>query len=276
MKIHHPIDDRATKRGLEEIAGGLEKIGSLSRRRVLKAGAVTVGGLLLGSFAGLWRKTNEVFADEPVETGKFIFPRLQFSTTDATPKHWDISPGGDVILRRELGKLTNVNVSMEPKIVRLRDFDEMCRYPFVFMTAGGSFELPPNEEQNLHEFLERGGFVLADDCMGVGGAVGNDTDAFFRCYLKLINKLYPDNPMRKIPYDHEIFHIYFDFPKGCPEMQGVPHGAYGLFEPGTGRIMTWLSSGDIHCGWCNRFWKPEQNLEAIKMGINVIIYFLSH
>ena len=141
------------------------------------------------------------------------------------------------------------------------------------MTAGGGFELPPNEEQNLHEFLERGGFILADDCVGTTDAT---RDAFFQCYLKLINKLYPDNPMRKIPFDHEIFHSYYDFPNGCPHMQGVPHGAYGLFEPGTGRIMTILIPGDIHCGWVCRFWDMNKNMEAIKMGINVIVYFLSH
>jgi hypothetical protein len=59
-------------------------------------------------------------------------------------------------------------------------------------------------------------------------------------------------------------------------MQGVPHGAHGLFERGTGRIMTYLDPGDIHCGWQCRFWGMEKNMEAIKMGINVIIYFLTH
>ena len=162
---------------------------------------------------------------------------------------------------------------MDPKVVRLGDFDEMCQNPFVFMTAGGGFELPPNEEQNLHEFLERGGFILADDCVG---ETPQTRDAFFQCYMKLINKLYPDNPMRKIPYDHEIFHNYYDFPEGCPFMQGINHGAYGLFEPGTGRIMTILTPGDIHCGWVCKFWAMDKNMEAIKMGINIIIYFLSH
>ena len=89
-------------------------------------------------------------------------------------------------------------------------------------------------------------------------------------------KMFPENPMLKIPYDHEIFHIYFDFPEGSPHMQGVKHGAYGLFEPGTGRIMTVNTPGDLHCGWCNSFFTPEKNLAAIKMGINIIIYFLSH
>jgi hypothetical protein len=272
------LADPHAQRNMDILAGGLEKIESLSRRRFLKQGAKSAGGMVLATtFLGTFINylgTMSARADKTVETGKFVFPRLQFSTVDTTRKHWDISPEGDVILRHELRKLTNVNISMEPKIVRLSDFEEMCLNPFVFMTAGGAFRLPENEEKNLHEFLERGGFILADDCMGLGG--GNEVDAFFRCYSALINRLYPDNPMRKIPLDHEIFHCYFDFPNGCPELQGVPHGAYGLFEPGTGRIMTWLSSGDIHCGWVCAYWSMEKNMEAIKMGINIIIYFLSH
>ena len=272
------LADPNADRYADEIAGGLEKIESLSRRRFLQKGAKSAGGLFLSSlFVSTFINylgTMTGRADQAVETGKFIFPRLQFSTVDGTGKHWDISPQGDSILRQQLKGLTNVNISMEPKIVRLSDFDDMCRNPFVFMTAGGAFTLPPNEEQNLAEFLRRGGFILADDCMGVGG--GNDVDAFFQCYTKLINRIYPDNPLRRIPNDHEIFHCYFDFPNGCPELQGIPHGAYGLFEPGTGRIMTWLSSGDIHCGWVCKFWSMETNMSAIKMGINIIVYFLSH
>ena len=162
---------------------------------------------------------------------------------------------------------------MEPRIVRLGEFDDMVRNPFVLMTAGGSFALPADEEKNLREFLERGGFIFADDCMGIGPG---GPDAFFRCYRALIDKLYPDNPMRKIPYDHEIFHIYFDFENGCPFMQGVNHGAYGLFEPGTGRITTLLSPGDLHCGWCCQYWPVEKNMAAIKMGINIVQYYLTH
>jgi hypothetical protein len=264
----HLLHDRVFRKNLDEIAGGIDRIESLSRRGFLNLGMRAAGGLLLGSFAA------KAFGAKSVETDKFIFPRLQFSTIDGTPKHWDISPEGDAILRRELKRLTNINVSMEPKVVRLGDFEDMCLNPFVFMTAGGSFELPENEERNLHEFLTRGGFIMADDCVGVGAPVNRD--AFFRCYTKLISKVFPDNPMRKIPFDHEIFHIYFDFKEGAPELQGVPHGSYGLFEPGTGRIMSWLSSGDLHCGWCSHWFTPEKNTEAIKMGINVIIYFLTH
>ncbi|MDD5351534.1 MAG: DUF4159 domain-containing protein [Chthoniobacteraceae bacterium] len=272
MNSHPPMHDAGRGFPLDEIAGGLEEIERLSRRRFLGAGAKAAGALLAGAFLEFLGVAS-ARADKTVETGKFIFPRLAFSTVDGSRKLWNISPEGDAILRRELKRLTNINVSMDPKVVRLGDFDEMCLNPFVFMTSGGAFQLPDDEEKNLHEFLERGGFILADDCVGT---TPQTRDAFFRCYQGLINKLYPDNPMRKIPSDHEIFHNYFDFPEGCPHMQGVPHGAYGLFEPVTGRIMTWLSPGDIHCGWTCRFWEMEKNTQAIKMGINIIIYFLSH
>ena len=159
------------------------------------------------------------FAGQPpsatCRTGQFVFPRLQFSVYDETVDIWNIGPIGDVNLRHKLQELTNINVSQEPRVVRLGDFDDMCRNPFIFMTSEGYFKLTAVEEKNLREFLERGGFILADDCVYV-----TKGDRFFLCYRDLINKLYPDNPMRKIPYDHEIFHCYFDFPNGAPHCQG--------------------------------------------------------
>ena len=85
--------------------------------------------------------------------------------------------------------------------------------------------------------------------------------------------------LRPVPLDHEILHAYFDFDDGCPHMQGVRAGrsnAYALFERGTGRIMTFATPGDLHCGWMCRYFGHQQDMQAIKMGINIVIYFLSH
>jgi hypothetical protein len=270
-KVCHRTNDLALGRMAEQLAGGWDTIRRLSRRRMLRAGAAAAGGALLGSVFGFLGGEKRAAADQAVKTGQFIFPRLQFSVKDETVDRWNVGPVGDVNLRKKLMELTNINVSLEPKVVRLGDFDELCRHPFVFMTSEGYFDLPAQEEWNLREFLERGGFVLADDCVYVARE-----DRFFRDYIKLINKLFPDNPVRKIPLDNEIYHIYYDFPRGSPHMQGVPHGAHGLFERGTGRIMTYIDPGDMHCGWMMRYWANEKNIEAIKMGINVIIYFLTH
>jgi len=257
--------------------GGLERIEHLRSRRSFLRGSVAAGAGMLAALGALAGGLRKALGDEAVETGKFIFPRLQFSVLDGTPDIWNVGPSGDVILRKKLRELSNINVSMDPKVVRLGDFDELCRYPFVFMTSEGFFKLPDKEEKNLREYLERGGLILADDCVFAG-----KDDRFFRCYRDLINRLFPENKMRHIPPEHEIYHIHFDFgKKGSPHMQGVQvhdgfSGAWGLFEKGTGRIMTYLDPGDLHCGWMCKYWGLEKSMEAIKMGINVILYFLSH
>ena len=272
-RIIHCKRDLALGRAADGLADGCQVVQDLTRRRFLSQGAAALGGTFLGTFGNLFRD-GRACADRIVKTGQFIFPRLQFSVYDNTPDIWNAGPVGDVHVRQKLRELTNINVSTELKVVRLDDFDDMVRHPFVFMTSEGYFKLKPSEERNLREFVERGGFILADDCVYTHSRA--QEDRFFRTYNALVNKLFPDNPMRKIPYDHEIFHIYYDFDDGCPHMQGVPHGAYGLFERGTGRIMTISVPGDIHCGWINQFWEPAMNMEAIKMGINIVIYFLSH
>jgi hypothetical protein len=236
--------------------------------------------------------------ESTVKTGEFFFPRLKFHVKDRTMDNWDVGPSGDVVLRRKLTELTNINVSQEPVVVELDDLAKMAKYPYVFMTSESEFELDPKHAENLREFLLRGGFVHADDCCHptTKGAIhasdigenfeykiradskkgGVDGDRFFMDYVRMINQLFPDNPMRRIPDKHEIYRSYFEFPKGCPLMQGVDHGAWGLFEKGTGRLMTIATPGDLHCGWMSRYWEPAKNSEAVKMGINILMYYLTH
>ena len=248
----------------------------LNRRELLKAalaGTAALAGASLLPGGLLSRAAAQAAARPPkaVKTGTFFFPRLMFHVKDETGDQWNTDPIGDVILRRRLSELTNINVSQDPVVVRLADLDNMCRYPFVFATSEGYFDLPRNEERNLREFLLRGGFVHADDCV-----LGRTGDRFFRDYVKMMNRLFPDNRMRRVPNDHELYRCYFNFANGSPHLQGVNHGGYGLFEKGTGRIMTYVTPGDLHCGWCYMWFSKEQNDAAVRMGINIIIYYLTH
>jgi len=262
-----------------------ELLGCLDRREFLRA-ALVGGGALAASSLLPWgglsaqpappRPAKPPGAPKPVKTGTFFFPRMMFHVKDETGDQWNTDPVGDVILRRRLAKLTNINVSQDPIVVRLADLDAMCRYPFVFATSEGYFDLPRNEEKNLKEFLLRGGFVHADDCV-----LGRTGDRFFQDYVKMINRLFPDNEMRPIPKNHELYHCYFDFPEGAVYLQGNRNlkGDYGLFEKGTGRIMTLCSPWDYHCGWCSiqtHWFTPEKSEAAVRMGINIIIYYLTH
>ena len=76
-KAHEPgAEDLARMR--DELAGGIEAVRELSRRKFHTGGAAALGGLALGSFAELLAGTKKAFADT-VKTGLFVFPRLQFA-----------------------------------------------------------------------------------------------------------------------------------------------------------------------------------------------------
>ncbi len=246
----------------------------LSRREFLKAvavGAAALAGPAAPPVVRPARAAAAGVARRAVKTGVFHFPRLMFHVSDNTGHHWNAGPIGDVILRKRLRDLTNVNASQDPIVVRGNDLDHMCRYPFVFMTSEGYFKLPADEEKNLKEFLIRGGFVHADDCV-----YDKHGKRFFTDYVKMINRLFPDNEMREVPKTHEIYHCYFDFPGGAPQIREARNTSYALFEKGTGRIMTYCTAGDLHCGWTCRYFPKDRNELAIRMGINIIIYYLTH
>ena len=149
--------------------------------------------------------------------------------------------------------------------------ESLTRYPFVFATDEQHFKFSQKEEDNLVEFVRRGGFIYGDDCV-----IGSTGILFFLDFRKMMNRIFPDNPMRRVPDDHELYHCYFDLPRGLPYLQGQDLGSWATFDRSGGRILTLLTPTDMHCGWTCRFFTPEQNMESLKMGINIIIYYLSH
>ena len=246
-------------------------LGGLSRREFLRAASVGAAAVCgAGGLLGPRRLLAAEQAPGRVKTGTFYFPRLVFHVKDNTGDHWGAGPVGDVILRKRLSELTNVNASTDPVVVRLADMDHLCRYPFVFATSEGYFDLPDGEKKNLKEFLQRGGFIHGDDCV-----LDTHGDRFFRDFVRIIDELFPENPMREVPFDHEIYHCYFDF-DGPPQIREAKNRGFGLFEKDTGRIMAYASSGDLHCGWTCRYFPKDRNEAAIRMGVNIIIYYLTH
>ena len=54
--------------------------------------------------------------------------------------------------------------------------------------------------------------------------------------------------------------------------QGLPD--MGLFIED--RLVAFLTVGDLHCGWTSRFFTPKVHEECLKMGLNIIVYALTH
>jgi len=209
----------------------------------------------------------------------FHWARVKFNNIGETVDKWNVWPQSDIFLMEELKRCTGLNIDPNWYVASLEDLNEMCKFPFLFMTSDGEFEFTPTEQENLVEYLKRGGFLLVDDCVANGEY---RIDAFFIDFKAKIEKLF-GRRMTPLPNDHEIYHSFYDLPNGMPYVQGIQHGGHALFIDG--RMSIFLSPTDIHCGWHGQ-WERSVNgygmysdrgcKEATQLGINILMYVMTH
>ena len=288
----------------------------INRRQFLK----TASGNILGAAfaaAGIETVTKGSISNEgPGDLDKydFLMPRVKYAHQRKEVDRWNVRPGGDANLLRELSAVIRCRVKpirgvrdWDPQwaaegqlnaVVTFDEPDELKKYPFLFMTGENHYTFEDNQKENLKEYILRGGFLLMDDCV-----VDTGGDFFYQSSYALLENTFGRGAVKRIPREHEVFHNVYDlggsglphmqyiqpqiptFPwmirqpklNSLPVMQGQNHGARGVFIGD--RLAVFLSSTDIHCGWCDShgFTFGRHNYKkAIQMGINIIMYAISH
>lgn len=167
-------------------------------------------------------------------------------------------------LKDELG----LTPATERKIVKLTD-DDLFSYPMLYIVGHGNIVFTPEEAARLRAYLERGGFLFANDDYGM--------DASFRREMK---KVLPESPFVELPLDHPIYKTPYRFPNGLPKIHehagGAPHG-YGMF---IGKRMAVFYDFNTDIG--DGLEAPEihkdpaiKREQAFQMAVNVIYYALT-
>jgi hypothetical protein len=285
----------------------------ISRRQFLKAaGGIIVGAAFCGR-AGRARGEQDYspqYVDD-LDRYDFVMPRVRFTHEKREVDRWNVRPGGDANLLREFSSAIRCKVKpiagaldWQPQwagegqlnaVVSFDSIDEVKRYPFLFMTGENHYGFKEKQKENLKEYIYRGGFLLMDDCV-----VGSGGDFFYKSSYALLEEVFGGGSVRRIPNEHEVFHNVYDLGEaGLPYMQrqnrmvffgargrrqtnlpymhGQNHGARGVFIGE--RLAVFLSSTDIHCGWCDshgfEFGRASYE-KAIQMGVNIIMYAITH
>jgi len=182
---------------------------------------------------------------------------------------WYANPTSLPNLLAALRGRTDVDVDDRPVTVAPDD-EALFLCPIVHMTGHGRVTFSDDEAAALRDYLTRGGFLWADDNYGM--------DSSFR---EAMAKVLPDARFVELPFDHEIYHSFYDFPGGLPKIHehdgGPPHG-YGLFHDG--RLVAFYSfNTDIGDGMEDEevhHDPPEKHEAALRMGVNVVVYALSN
>ena len=142
---------------------------------------------------------------------------------------------------------------------------DLFLYPFIHMTGHGNVVFSNSEAENLRVYLEGGGFLHIDDNYGM--------DEFIRVELK---KVFPNNELLELPFDHEIFQQKYKF-NGLPkihEHDGKRPQAFGIIIDGR-VVCLYTYETDLSDGWENSEVhndSPEKREQALKMGANILMY----
>jgi hypothetical protein len=160
-------------------------------------------------------------------------------------------------------------VDMEEKSVGIED-EELLAHPFLFATGHGTFRLTDSERERLRAYLLAGGFLFINDSYGLDASV-----------RKAVAELFPEKKFEEIPFDHPIYHSFFDFPNGPPKIhehdKKAPTG-WGISVDGR-LVLYYLHESDIGDGWEDpqvHNDPSDKRQEALKMGLNIVTYSLMH
>ncbi len=196
-------------------------------------------------------------------------------------------------LLRGLRRYTTIDASSEGYKAMSLTNPALFEFPFLYINmkrvplySGNGPNFNPEEAASLREYMLRGGFVMIDDFWG---------PEHWQDFLVELAKIFPEHRPKKLPIDHPIFHSFFDIQeiKQVPgrgvtwgfgmgfilDSADYPTSVHGVFDD-EGRLMMVVNyNTDLGDGWehtFNEFYPTRYCNAAYKIGINTIIYALSH
>jgi len=196
--------------------------------------------------------------------GKFFIARLKYDGGG----DWYCDPSSLPNLLEFVAQNTPVVTDLKEYRVSVMD-KEFFSYPYLYMTGHGNIRFSDEEILRLRQYFNAGGFMHADDNYGM--------DKSFQREMK---RIFPDNDLVELPFDHAIYHCFYDFPSGLPkihEHDNKPAQGFGIFH--NNRLVVFYSyESDLGDGWEDpevHNDPPEKHEKALQMGANIIIYSLT-
>ena len=160
--------------------------------------------------------------------GAFLFCRIIFrNAPNGDGNGWGVDyPRADQNLSFRLSELTKTPVSRDATgrinhvVVQLTD-PLLFRCPFTMMTEPGGAFFDDAEAKALREYVQKGGFLWADDFWGTYA---------FQFWADMIGKVFPPDrhPIVDVPLSDVLFHMLYDV-RHIPQIPSIN------FWAGTGR-----------------------------------------
>jgi hypothetical protein len=259
----------------------------MRRSIVLSLVLLVVGGTAVAAqfqffdFRGPEPATNNIPYD-----GRFTFARLKYTT----------GPGGyyyhglpawahgyaeaEGNLMRIVNEISVVGPHMNESNVFALDDPKLCRYPVAYMTEAGFWTLTDKEAVGFRAYLLKGGFAIFDDYRDPprGGGGWENFEANMQ-------RVIPGGKFVDLSSKDSIFHSFFEIesldniPQFYDRGRPVFRGLYEDNDPHKRLMAIANFNTDV-----SNFWefsatglRPiDESNEAYKLGVNYILYGLTH
>ncbi len=217
--------------------------------------------------------------------GRFVFARIRYTDGYAgggfayrqdLPWAHDY-PTAERNLMRILESITLVDPYMgqDGGVILMFDDPNLFRYPFAYMSEPGYWSLTEAETVGLRNYLLKGGFLIFDDFHG---------DLMWFNMEEQMRKVFPDLRWIELDATHPVYHSFFDIDSLVYDevYRGDIPIFFGLFEDNdpNGRLLSVANhNNDIgdFWEWADTGWiSIDLSNEAFKLGVNYIMYALTH
>ncbi len=236
-------------------------------------------------------------ADHGVVHRGFTFCRLLYQSVRREPMGhgWNTDyPASDHNFMVRLEELTTTKPAVwadgQPGYAVVRPSqDEMYQCPFLFMSDVGTAGFSDQEVERIRDYLLKGGMIYVDDFWG---------DWAWRQWEGEIQRVLPEFPIVDIDPGHMVMHALYEVPEvpQVPSIQfwrqngrrytsergresATPHFR-GIFDEDGRPLVLMTHNTDIADGW-EREGEDDAffytfSPEAYALGINIILYSMSH
>jgi len=207
--------------------------------------------------------------DEKHPTDEFVFAQIKHDGA------WNVESGGASRLLEELRKDTSVRVSLKRVPVQ-PGHDDLSSFTFLYLSGLDDFQWDAPAVSALKRFLDAGGTLLINNGLGL-----HTFDTAVRRELK---KLLPGAALAPLPRAHPVFNSVFKL-TAAAYTPAAAAARPGLTEPYlegillNGDVKVIYSPIDLETGWQGldpplaRAYQPP---DALKLGVNIIMYAVTH
>ena len=259
------------------------------KRLILTGIAVLLVGATAVAQRGGYRNAPFSEPSNPRYDGRFMFNRLKYTVGPGgyyyqrgMPSWAHGSPFAEENLMKIIESISVLKPHVDQGVLMGFDNPEVFKFPVAFMTEASFWVMSDQEGAAFREYLLKGGFIIFDDFRDPGRFGGGGLDNL----RYNVNRAIPGAELLPMDIQHPIFHCFFEI-----ETFDIVPQAYdsfvrpsflGLFEENNPkkRLLAIVNyNTDISQFWefSGRGYFPvDESNQAFKLGVNYIIYGLTH